>query len=146
MTNIVLLVGNIGQDPQVRTTMGGATITSISVATSRKYRNSADELVEETEWHRVTCFNGLGKNVAKYVAKGMKVAVEGRLHYTKWTAQDGTDRYGVEIYADKVDFLTKAPAPEAPAQEEAPAPRSRGKAKKPAMADADLALDDDVPF
>ena len=141
MTNIVLIVGNIGQDPVARMTQGGSTITSISVATSRKYRNNADELVEETEWHRVTCFNGLGKNVASYVRKGMKVAVEGRLHYTKWTDNAGVERYGVEIYADKVDFLTKAPAAEAPAE---PAAKKATRGKK-APADADLDLED-VPF
>ena len=79
MTNIVLIVGNVGQDPVARSIQSGASITSLSVATSRKFRNSAEELVEETEWHRVTCFNGLGKNVASYVRRGMKVAVEGRL-------------------------------------------------------------------
>ena len=140
MTNIVLIVGNVGQDPVARSTQSGASIISLSVATSRKFRNSAEELVEETEWHRVTCFNGLGKNVASYVRKGMKVAVEGRLHYTKWTDNAGVERYGVEIYADKVDFLTKAPAAEAPAE---PAPaKGRGK-KQPALAGD---IDDDVPF
>ena len=142
MTNIVLIVGNVGQDPIARTTQGGSTITSISVATSRKYRNSADDLVEETEWHRVTCFNGLGKNVASCVRRGMKVAVEGRLHYTKWTDNAGVERYGVEIYADKVDFLTKAPAAEAP---EAPAPKKTTRGKK-APAAADMDRNDDVPF
>jgi single-strand DNA-binding protein len=140
MTNIVLIVGNVGQDPVARSTQGGSTITSLSVATSRKYRNTAEELVEETEWHRVTCFNGLGKNVATYVRKGMKVAVEGRLHYTKWTDNAGVERYGVEIYADKVDFLTKAPEAVAPAE---PAPaKGRGK-KQPAPAGD---IDDDIPF
>jgi single-strand DNA-binding protein len=70
----------------------------------------------------------------------MKVAVEGRLHYTKWTDNAGVERYGVEIYADKVDFLTKAPAAEAPAE---PAP-AKGRGKK--KADADLELADDIPF
>lgn len=140
MTNIVLIVGNVGQDPVARSTQSGSTITSLSVATSRKFRNSAEELVEETEWHRVTCFNGLGKNVASYVRRGMKVAVEGRLHYTKWTDNAGVERYGVEIYADKVDFLTKAPAAEASAE---PAP-AKGRGKK--KADADLELADDIPF
>ncbi len=146
MTNIVLIVGNVGQDPVARSTQSGSTITSLSVATSRKFRNSAEELVEETEWHRVTCFNGLGKNVAKYVVKGMKVAIEGRLHYTKWTDNDGVERYGVEIYADKVDFLTKPREQEAPAADEPEAPPAKGRGRAKKQADADLELADDIPF
>ena len=147
MTNVVLLVGNVGQDPTRRTTQGGTTITSMSVATSRRYKNSAGETQEETEWHRVTCFNGLGEVCAKYVRQGSKVSVQGRIHYSKWTDSDGTVRYGCEIYADNVEFLSKAPAAdEEPADELAdePAPKARRSAKKPAMADADL--EDDVPF
>ena len=144
MTNIVVIVGNVGQDPTTRTTQGGAAITTLSVATSRKFKNSADELVEQTEWHRVTCFNGLGKNVASYVRKGSKVSVQGRLHYTKWTGTDGVDRYGCEILADTVDFLTKAPAAAEPPADEPEVEKARGRGKKPAMAAADL--DDDVPF
>lgn len=74
------------------------------------YRNDAGDLVEQTEWHRITAFNGLGKTVAEYGSKGMKVSVQGRLHYSKWTDQAGQTRYGVDIYASEVEFLSKAPA------------------------------------
>lgn len=135
MTNIVLIVGNVGQDPTTRTTQGGMAITTISVATSRRWNDkNTGETREETEWHRVTCFNGLGKNVAKYVRKGVKVAVEGYLHYTKWTGQDGVDRYGCEIIADKVEFLTKAAT--APAD---------GAAQKTG-GEPEYDIDDQVPF
>ncbi len=143
MTNIVVIVGNVGQDPARRVTQGGTTITSLSVATSRRWKNSAGEPQEETEWHRVTCFNGLGDNVAKYVAKGSKVSVQGRIHYTRWTDNDGVERYGCEIYADEVNFLTKAPAAsdEVPAEPAAKAGgKAKGKAKEPDL------VDDDVPF
>ena len=143
MTNIVVIVGNVGQDPVRRVTQGGTTITSLSVATSRRWKNSANEPQEETEWHRVTCFNGLGDNVAKYVAKGSKVSVQGRIHYTRWTDNDGVERYGCEIYADEVNFLTKAPAApdDAPALPAAKAlGKAKGKAKEPDL------VDDDVPF
>ncbi len=144
MTNIVLLVGNVGQDPQTRVTQTGTTITSISVATSRRFKDNG-ETREQTEWHRVTCFNGLGKICADYVRKGMKVSVQGRLHYTKWTDTDGTDRYGVEIYADEVNFLTKAP--EAKEEEAAPTAKApaKGRAKK-APVESDMDLNDDIPF
>ncbi len=126
MTNIVILVGNVGADPESRTTQSGTSITNFSVATSRRYRNEAGELVEQTEWHRITAFNGLGKTVAQFVRKGMKVSVQGRLHYSKWTDQAGQTRYGVDIYASEVEFLSKAPG---------------GSTAEPA-----LDGDDDVPF
>ena len=106
MTNIVLIVGNLGADPVTRSTSGGD-ITTISVATTRRWNTKDGDKREETEWHRVICFNGLGKTVAKYTRKGSKVSVQGRLHYSKWQAQDGTDKYGVEIYADEVGFLDR---------------------------------------
>jgi len=109
MTNIVVIVGNVGQDPTTRATQGG-NVTTISVATERRRNTAGGEAKKETEWHKVTCFNGLGTNVGKYVRKGSKVSVQGRLHYTKWTDNEGTERYGVEIIAETVDFLTKAPS------------------------------------
>jgi single-strand DNA-binding protein len=93
---------------------GGTSITSISVVTDRParkdgktYKDENGYTAKDSEFHRVTCFNGLGQNVAKYCTKGQLVTVEGRIHYTQWEDQSGTKRYGCEIIADKVDFLTK---------------------------------------
>ena len=108
MTNIVILIGNLGADPVTRSTSGGD-ITSINVATTRRWNTKDGERREETEWHRVTCFNGIGKAVAKCLRKGSKISVQGRLHYSKWQAQDGTEKYGVEIYADEINFLDPKP-------------------------------------
>ena len=114
MTNLVILVGRIARDPETRTTQGGTGITSISVATDRPARKegktSKDEngyTAKDSEFHRITCFNGLGQNVAKYCTKGQLVTVEGRIHYTQWEDQSGAKRYGCEVIADKVDFLSK---------------------------------------
>ena len=115
MTNTVLLVGRIARDPETRETNGGTTITSISVVTDRPardkdgktYKDDKGYTAKDSEFHRVTCFNGLGQNVAKYCSKGQLVAVEGSLHYSSWDDKDGVKRYGCEIYANKVDFLTK---------------------------------------
>ena len=114
MQNIVILAGNIGQNPDVRTTQSGTKITNFTLATSRprlsEGRVQRDEngyRVMDTEWHRITCFNGLGKTVADHCEKGMKVMVHGRIHYTKWTDAAGVDRYGCEIIAEKVDFLSR---------------------------------------
>ncbi|TXC67955.1 single-stranded DNA-binding protein [Sphingomonas ginsenosidivorax] len=113
MQNLVILAGNVGATPETRSTQGGTKITSFSLATSRPKRDSEGKVlkenghrVEDTEWHRVTCFNGVAKTVAEYVEKGQKVMVRGRIHYTRWTDQENIERYGVEIIADEVTFLS----------------------------------------
>jgi single-strand DNA-binding protein len=100
--------------PEVRTTQGGTKITNFSLATSRPrlsegrvLRDENGYRVMDTEWHRITCFNGLGKTVSEHCEKGMKVLVHGRIHYTKWIDSLGNDRYGCEIIAEKVDFLSR---------------------------------------
>ena len=108
MKKSVTLVGFAGNNPEVRETSSGAKITSLSLATSRSYKDAQDKRQTETEWHRITCFNGIGKSVAEHVAKGAMLMVTGRIHYTRWTDQNGTERYGCEIIAEKVDFLAKA--------------------------------------
>ena len=115
MQNIVILAGNIGQTPETRTTQGGTRITHFTLATSRpRYsegkvvRDSEGRRVQDTEWHRITAFKGLGKTIQQYCDTGMKVLVRGRIHYTKWTDQQGNDRYGCEIIAETVDFLSRA--------------------------------------
>jgi len=115
MQNIVILAGNIGQEPETRTTQGGTRITHFTLATSRpRYsegrvvRDENGYRVQDTEWHRITAFNGLGKTVQDHCEKGMKVLVRGRIHYTKWTDSAGVDRYGCEIIAETVDFLSRA--------------------------------------
>lgn len=119
MQNIVILAGNIGQIPETRQSQGGTVITHFTLATSRpRYADGKplkDERgfrVQDTEWHRITCFNGLGTTVAQYCQKGMKVLVRGRIHYTKWTDAGGVERYGCEIIAETIDFLSRAKAAE----------------------------------
>ena len=115
MTNIVLLVGRVARDPETRSTQGGTDVTTLSVVTDRPARNKdgktyKDErgyTVKDAEFHRVTAFNGLGKNVARFCTKGQLVSVKGRLHYSQWEDGEGIKRYGCEILADEVDFLTK---------------------------------------
>ena len=117
MTNITLLVGNLGGDPELRSTNGGADVASFSLGTSRPkrdgegktYKDESGFTAKDTEWHRVTCFNGLGKTVAQYASKGMLVSVRGRIHNSKWTDKDGIERYGYEIIADDVQFLNRPP-------------------------------------
>jgi single-strand DNA-binding protein len=116
MTNIVLLVGNLGGDPELRSTNGGTDVASLSLGTSRPkrdgdgktYKDESGFTAKDTEWHRVTCFNGLARVVAQHATKGMLVSVRGRLHYTRWTDRDGVARYGCEVIADDVQFLVRA--------------------------------------
>ena len=115
MQNIVILAGNLGDAPESRTNASGTTITQFRLATSRpRYvegrvlRDENGYRVQDTEWHRITCFNGLGKTVQEHCDTGMKVLVRGRIHYTKWKDQQGNDRYGTEIIAETVDFLSRA--------------------------------------
>lgn len=115
MTNIVLLVGNLGGDPELRSTNGGTDVASFNLGTSRvkrdsegkTYKDESGFTAKDTEWHRVTCFNGLGRVVAQHAVKGMLVSVRGRIHNSKWTDKDGIDRYGYEIIADDVKFLSR---------------------------------------
>ncbi len=115
MTNIVILVGNLGADPQSRTTNGGVDVTTFSLGTSRPkrdsegktYKDASGFTAKDTEWHRVTCFTGLGRVIAEHASKGMLVSVQGRLHNSKWTDNEGIERYGYEIIADDVQFLNR---------------------------------------
>jgi single-strand DNA-binding protein len=108
MKNTVTLVGFVGNNPEVRTAQSGAQITSLSLATTRSFKDADGGRQTETEWHRITCFNGIGKCVAEHVTKGAMVMVTGRIHYSRWTDSEGQARYGCEIIAEQVDFLAKA--------------------------------------
>ncbi len=136
MQNLVILAGNVGATPETRTTQGGTKITSFSLATSRPKRDSEGKVqkdregrrVEDTEWHRITCFNGVATTVAEYVEKGQKVMVRGRIHYTRYTDKENIERYGVEIIADEVTFL------------------SYGKSRQQQQGPAQDNEEDDIPF
>src|SRR4051812_5538689 len=125
MTNIVLLVGNLGADPDLRSSNNGTDVVSFSLGTSRAKRDSEGKTnkdesgftAKDTEWHRVTCFNGLGRVVAEHAAKGPLVSVRGRIHNSKWTDKDGIDRYGYEIIADDVQFLGRPKQSNEPADD-----------------------------
>ena len=115
MTNIAILTGRIARDPESRETKGGTNITGITVVTDRPardkdgktYKDENGYTAKESEFHRVTCFSGLAKTVGQYCTKGQLVSVQGRIHYTQWEDKDGVTRYGTEILADKVDFLSR---------------------------------------
>ena len=104
--NKVILVGNLGRDPEVRYTADNAAITSASIATTDRYKDKATgEQKEITEWHRVVFFNRLGEIAAEYLKKGSQVYIEGKLRTRKWTDKDGAEKYSTEIIANQLQML-----------------------------------------
>lgn len=103
--NKVILVGNLGADPDVRYTQGGATITTVSIATSEQWTDKQGEKQERTEWHRVKFFGKLAEIAGEYLAKGRQVYVEGSLRTDKYTGKDGIERYTTDIIADQMQML-----------------------------------------
>lgn len=104
--NKVILIGNVGQDPEVKYMPSGGAVTNISIATSETWKDkNTGQPQERTEWHRVVFFNRLGEIAGEYLRKGSKVYIEGSLRTRKWQAQDGTDRYTTEIVANEMQML-----------------------------------------
>ncbi|MEI7297090.1 single-stranded DNA-binding protein [Paraburkholderia tropica] len=104
--NKVILVGNLGADPEVRYLPSGDAVANIRLATTDRYKDKASgEFKEMTEWHRVVFFGRLAEIVSEYLKKGSSVYIEGRIRTRKWQAQDGTDRYSTEIVADQMQML-----------------------------------------
>ncbi len=104
--NKVILVGNLGADPEVRYLPSGDAIANIRLATTDRYKDKATgEMKEATEWHRVAFFGRLAEIVSEYLKKGSSVYIEGRIRTRKWQGQDGQDRYSTEIVADQMQML-----------------------------------------
>jgi len=144
--NKVILVGNLGKDPEIRYTASGLAIANITVATTDSWRDKqSGEKQEKTEWHRVVFFNRLAEIVGEYLKKGSQVYVEGRLQTRKWQDQSGQDRYTTEIVANEMQMLggrggdTGGQAPQSPGF------RDKPTAAQPAKVEEDF-QDDDIPF
>jgi single-strand DNA-binding protein len=159
--NKVILIGNLGRDPEVRYTPSGAAVCNLRLATTRNWKNrDSGERQEETEWHSVVLYDRQAEVAGEYLKKGRPVYIEGRLKTRKWQDKDGNDRYTTEIVADSMQLLggregggagggdegysrdsegaggsRPAPAPRAPAPR--PAPKSSAGIDE---------MDDDIPF
>jgi len=104
--NKVILIGNLGADPETKFMPSGGAVTNIRLATSESWKDkNSGQMQERTEWHRVVFFNKLGEIAGEYLKKGSKVYVEGSLRTRKWQGQDGQDRYSTEIVADQMQML-----------------------------------------
>jgi single-strand DNA-binding protein len=154
--NKVILVGNLGRDPETRYSPDGAAITNVSVATTSQWKDkNTGEKREETEWHRVAFFGRLAEIAGEYLKKGSQVYVEGKLRTRKWQDKDGQDRYTTEIVADAMQMLGSRGGAGAPGPDDEPRaarsapPKSSGAkpSKEPAGATGGVAeMDDDIPF
>ncbi len=158
--NKVILVGNLGRDPEVRYLPSGDPVANITIATSSKYKSKTGEMVEETEWHRVTFFGKLADIVGQYLKKGRSVYVEGRIKTRKYTDKDGVEKYATDIIANEMQMLGSREGMGEPASDEegagyaraAPAPRPAAAAAPraaPAQARPSSGfddMDDDIPF
>ncbi|TAL59427.1 MAG: single-stranded DNA-binding protein [Legionella sp.] len=155
--NKVILVGNVGVDPDVRYLPNGNAVTTLSIATSETWKDkTTGDKQERTEWHRVVCFNRLGEIAGEYVRKGSKLYVEGSLRTRKWQDQQGQDKYTTEIIANDIQMLdSKGGSPSyedmpqtqaAPSMNQNASNRPQQQAAPAAMQDAFDQLDDDIPF
>ncbi len=159
MLNKVMLIGNLGADPEVRYMPSGGAVTNISLATTRRWKDrQSGERKDHTEWHRVVFFNRLAEVAGEYLRKGSQVYVEGRIQTRKWQDQSGQDRYSTEIVAEEMQMLgsrsggtagfdnaSQGGGHAAPANSPAPQPQSGSQTPPPANYD-DGGYDDDIPF
>jgi single-strand DNA-binding protein len=141
--NKVIIVGNVGRDPETRYMPSGDAVTNISVATSDRYKDKqTGEMKENTEWHRIAFFGKLAEIAGQYLKKGSQVYVEGRLRTRKWTDQSGQEKYSTEIIADSMQMLGARMAGSGDAGDRPKSPEST-----PSQAPSGLgAMDDDIPF
>ena len=151
--NKVIIVGNLGADPETRYTPGGDAVTNIRVATTDKWKDkTSGEMKEATEWHRIAFFGRLAEVAGEYLKKGSQVYVEGSLRTRKWQDKDGQDRYSTDIRADVMQMLGRREGGGAPRDEGAPRGGGESKGggdakpaqKKPAGKFDDM--EDDIPF
>ncbi len=148
--NKVILIGNLGRDPETRYTTDGAAVANVTLATTDVWKDKAGEKQERTEWHRVVFFGRLAEIAGEYLKKGSPVYVEGRLQTRKWTDKEGQEKYTTEIVASDMKMLGSRSGGSEPAtrgREPAPAAATAGgggQAKKGGGAFDDM--DDDIPF
>ena len=104
--NKVMLIGNLGKDPEVRFTASGQAVASFSLATSEKFKGKSGDMEERTEWHNITLWGKLAEIAGEYLSKGKTVYIEGRLQTRKWQDKSGNDRYTTDIVGDKMQMLS----------------------------------------
>ena len=157
--NKVILLGNLGRDPETRYTTGGDAVTNLNIATSEQWKDKSGEKQERTEWHRVVLFGRQAEIAGEYLKKGRSVYIEGRLQTRKYTDKDGVEKYSTEIVADRMQLIGGSrDAGGSPDAEFSAAPGSGGRREPAAGGPTGGAargggakknvddFDDDIPF
>ena len=164
--NKVILIGNLGTDPDVRYTAAGNAVVNVNLATDESYKDrTSGQLVDKTEWHRIVIFGKIAEIAAQYLKKGAKVYFEGKLQTRKWQDQSGQDRYSTEVVIDitgtmqMLDSPGERPQGNAQPQQQQPQGQRQGQASQPAQGAAQAQqptgsnmpepiddFDDDIPF
>jgi single-strand DNA-binding protein len=148
--NKVILIGNLGKDPETRYMPNGDAVTNITLATTETWKDKNGEKQEKTEWHRVTFYRKLAEIAGEYLKKGRPVYVEGRLETRKWTDKAGVERYTTDVIATDMKMLGSKPGSagfEAPDREEGGFAPSAPSSKAPARSSSGFDdMDDDIPF
>ena len=133
----VILIGNLGQDPEARFTPQGTAVTNLSIATNESWKDQSGEMQDRTEWHRVVMYGRMAETASEYMKKGQMVFVEGRLHTREWEDQNQIKRKTTEIRCDNFTMLGK--------RSDAPTGQSQGSmSSSPSAPDSEV--DDDLPF
>lgn len=144
--NKVILIGNLGKDPEVRRLENGTVVASFPIATSETYVDrTTGERKDNTDWHNIVAWRGLAEVVEKYVRKGIKVYIEGKLKTRSWTDQSGTTRYTTEVVADELTILTPRGDQEKPMGTTTP-PYPAEEPQNPSPMNLDISPNDDLPF
>jgi single-strand DNA-binding protein len=139
--NKVMLIGNLGKDPEVRYTPSGAAVASFSIATSDRIKNKSGEWEDRTEWHNIVLWNKLAEIAKEYLSKGKTVYIEGRLQTRKWQDRDGKDRWSTEIIGDRMQMLSpKGDGGRSSSRQD------DGFSGAPGYEDPTFNPDDDIPF
>ena len=142
--NKVILIGNLGKDPEIRYTPGGAAVANVTIATNESWKDrNTGEMQERTEWHNVVFFSRLAEIVGEYLRKGSQVYVEGRLQTRKWQDKQGNDRYTTEIVANEMQMLGGRSGAGMPESRQSSGP---DEDMPPPASSSGNDFDDDIPF
>lgn len=146
--NKVMLMGNLGQDPEVRFTPGGQAVATFNIATTEQWADKAGQKQEKTEWHRIVVWGKQAENCKEYLSKGRSVFVEGRLQTREWTDKEGKKRWTTEINAQSVKFLGSPGDRKAPSAGASSSAGTGASTMPPSAVDSNPGFDvnDDIPF
>jgi len=139
--NKVILIGNLGKDPEVRYLDNGTAVANFPIATTETYKNKQGEKVSQTEWHNIVLWRGLAEVAEQWLKKGSSVYIEGKIRNRKWEDKEGNTRYNIEILADNMTMLGGKPNPEVLADA-----KSSDKSLEAGSAANSERKDDDLPF